>query len=668
MRTKLGLWIAAIVAVLSFTLLTTTSWADEEGSADADHDGTPDGAKPAETDGDAPDKEPDAAGSAAKPGDADGDGTPDDKEAAGSAAADQAGSAAGAPGDADGSGTPDDKEAAGSAAAGGPKPGDADGDGTPDAQDTDDDNDGIPDAQDGGGAVADDPADEGTAADLDKDNDGTPDAQEEDYDPEDPPTDPWDEDGDGVVEEDERELRAESEAAFADIPDDVDDNALEAREAGDDGESETELVPSLDVETFRKLVRIAKRIVLAKMEHKIAHKTAKKMQTFSLVILAFSGLGIFLLLMPLGLKKKYPNQMGLLFKYSALAAFVFIVTVNMFGGVIYGFRFVQTAMSSYTNPATAIAGGTFDTLDENADDYIVMGKELFAPTLDQMKHHPDEQPAVLLLENGLKVVKDAKVFLSIAKLFKRLDFVFGILPIVLMAVTLLLFVLAIKPTLVEIVKLPAQAAAGAEAAGKDVMKKSMTRVIGELKATVCTIGILVVLTLLSGTILGFVVKPAIGALLEYFALAVSYLQFADGASSGLVFMALFGVILFLVLNLASLILSMAFFLGKSQKIFQAKFNHGVPLGTHVRFFKWGTPSVLLVQLFPLGFVIAAGAFLGWLNDSSREGVVDAEVVPWTKIMLSGPLSLVFGYLILFWAVRGVKAIKFLATYKIPKQK
>jgi len=647
MRTKLGLWIAAIVAVLSFTLLlTTTSWADDD---DGD-------AKPADADGDG------------KPGDADGDGTPDDKAAGSAAAADgdnEAGSAAGAPGDADGGGTPDDKEAAGSAAASGPKPGDADGDGTPDAQDTDDDNDGIPDDKEAAtGAVADDPADEGTAADLDKDNDGTPDAQEEDYDPEDPPTDPWDEDGDGVVEEDERALRAESEAAFADIPDDVDDDALEARGANED----TELVPSLDVETFRKLVRIAKRIVLSKMEKKIAHKTAKKMQTFSLVILAFSGLGIFLLLMPLGLKKKFPNQLGLLFKYSALAAFVFVVTVNMFGGVIYGFRFVQTAMSSYTNPATAIAGGTFDTLDENADDYIVMGKELFAPTLDQMKHHPDEQPAVLLLENGLKVVKDAKVFLSIAKLFKRLDFVFGILPIVLMAVTLLLFVFAIKPTLVEIVKLPAQAAAGAEAAGKDVMKRSMARVIGELKATVCTIGILVVLTLLSGTILGFVVKPAIGALLEYFALAVSYLQFADGASSGLVFMALFGVILFLVLNLASLILSMAFFLGKSQKIFQAKFNHGVPLGTHVRFFKWGTPSVLLVQLFPLGFVIAAGAFLGWLNDSSREGVVDAEVVPWTKIMLSGPLSLVFGYLILFWAVRGVKAIKFLATYKIPKQK
>ncbi|MCX5742597.1 MAG: hypothetical protein NT062_08885 [Proteobacteria bacterium] len=501
---------------------------------------------------------------------------------------------------------------------------------------------------------------EGTTADLDKDGDGVVDTAEEGYDPEDPPTDPWDEDGDGTVEPDEVALRAESEAAFKDIPDDVDDAALEAR-------SElTELMPSIDVETFRKLVRIAKKIVLAKMEKKIAIKSAKKMQTFSLIVVGCSGLGVLLLLMPLVLAKKYPGQGKLLLKYSALAALVFIVTVNMFGGVIYGFRTVQTAMSSYTNPATAIAGGTFDTLDDNADTYITTGKELFAPTLDQMKMHPDEQPAVLLLENGMKVVKDAKVFLSIAKLFKKVNFIFSILPIVLIGLTLILFILAIRPTLTEIVKLPAQAASGVQAAGKDVMARSFARVVGELKATILTIGVLVVLTLLSGTMLGMIVKPAIAALLEYFALSISYLQFAKGASSGLVFMALFAVILFLVLNLATLILSMAFFLGKSQKIFQARFNHGTPLADHARFFKWGVPATLLVQVFPLGFVILASKVLAWINDSSREGILDAEQVSWSKIMLMGPLFLVIGFIVTFWAVRGLKAIKFLATYKIPK--
>ena len=90
------------------------------------------------------------------------------------------------------------------------------------------------------------------------------------------------------------------------------------------------------------------------------------------------------------------------------------------------------------------------------------------------------------------------------------------------------------------------------------------------------------LTLLSAFVLGRVVGPALDALLGYFALAVSYLQFVQGASSGLVFMALFGVILFLVLNLATLILSMSFFLGKTQKIFQQRFNDGTPIETHKR--------------------------------------------------------------------------------------
>ncbi|MBA3539629.1 MAG: hypothetical protein H0T79_08355 [Deltaproteobacteria bacterium] len=576
---------------------------------------------------------------------------------------DKAGSAEPAPatpGDSDGDGKPDEAAPAADKNGDG-KPdvaGDADHDGKPDVA-GDADHDGKPDVAPVGAPDDGDKDHDGKVdQDGDLDNDGVKDTEEAGYDPEDPPTDPFDEDGDGVVEPDEVAMREENNALFKDIPDDVDDAALEGRS------EDSELTPSITVEDFRKLVRITKKIVLDKMEKKIAHKSAQKMQKFSLIVVGFSALGLLLLLMPLALGKKYPGQGALLFKYSALAALVFIVTVNMFGGVIYGFRIVQGAMSSYTNPSTAIAAGTFDTLDDNADSYVTTGKELFGPSLDQMKKDPDAQPAAILIENGMKVVQDAKVFMSIAKLFKKVDFIFGILPIVLMAVTLLLFVLAIRPTLTEIVKLPAAAAAGNATAGKDVMKKSMGRVIGELKATVCTIGILIVLTLISGAILGQIVKPAIGALLEYFSLAVSYLQFVEGASSGMVFMTLFGVILFLILNLATLILSMAFFLGKSQKIFQQRFNEGTPLATHTRFFKWGVPSVLLVQVFPLLFVIVAGKGLAWLNDSSREGILDAEKVSWSKILLSGPLFLVVAFIILFWAVRGLKAIKFLATYKV----
>jgi hypothetical protein len=479
------------------------------------------------------------------------------------------------------------------------------------------------------------------------------DADEEDH------TALFDPDGDG---KEDPELKKEYEDAFKGIPAEIDtaavDKELDARA------EDAELKPSMTVEQFRAVVRVVKKVVLTRMENKMEKSSAKKMAQFSMFIFFFSLGGLLLLALPLVMAKKYPGKMGVMFKYSALAAVTFFVTVNLFGGVLMGMRTVQGSLGSLTNPSLAIAAGTFDTLDRNAEDYITMGKELFAPTLEQLRNNSDEQPSVALIENGQKIVKDAKVFVSVAKMFKKVDFIFKILPIILFLVTMILFGLAIRPTLTEIIKLPMRAAAGEVGVGRETTKRAMRRVWGELLATICTIGVLTVLTLLSAFVLGQIVGPALDALLNYFSLAVSYLQFVEGASSGTVFLTLFGVILFLVFNLATLILSMSFFLGKSQKIFQQKFNDGVPIATHARFFKWGALSVVWVQLFPLLFAIVAGKLLLEINDRIMSGVTDADAVPWGKLMLAGPLFLVVGFALLFWAVRGFKAIRFLQAYKV----
>ena len=576
----------------------------------------------------------------------------DDKPAA-AAADDKPEAPAAADNDANDDGKPDT-----------PVAGDADGDGTPDAADKDDDNDGVPDDKEAAAPSGDSDGDGMSDADEKKDSDGDgvsdgDEAAASAGDDDDVPYNKFDLDGDGKSD---AALEQEWKETMGDYSAKLDEDAIDA--ALDARPEDAELAPSMTPEQFQKVVALVKKIVLDKMEKKMAKKSAEKMAKFSLGIFIVSLLGFGLLLMPLFLQKKYPGKGKLLFKYSALAAVTFFVTVNLFGGVLFGMKTVQGALGSATNPQLAIAAGTFDTLHDNAEDYIVMGKELFVPTLMALEGNSEEQPAVLLLQNGMKVVEDAKVFMAVGKMFKKIDFVFGVLPIVLFLVTMLLFALSIRPTLTEIIKLPLRAASGDAGVGKATTRNAMKRVWGELLATLCTVGVLTVLTIVSAFILGKIVQPALDALLGYFSLAVTYLQFVEGASSGVVFLTLFAVILFLALNLATLILSMSFFLGKCQKIFQARFNDGTPVAKHKRFFKWGVPAVLAVQLFPLLFVIVAEKALDKINASLLEGIKDADAVPWVKIMLAGPFFLVLAYALIFWGARGFKAIGFLMSYQV----
>src|SRR5262249_34709452 len=151
---------------------------------------------------------------------------------------------------------------------------------------------------------------------------------------------------------------------------------------------------------------------LTKLETKIEVKSARRMVKIATIIFFVSLAGVLLLAMPLVLAKKYPGKGGMLFKYSALAAVTFFITVNLFGGVAVGFRSAQAALGKLTNPQVKIAEGFFDSLDKEADELKGIAPQLLAPTLYQLQNS-DEQPTVALLENGQKLIKDAHVFVTI---------------------------------------------------------------------------------------------------------------------------------------------------------------------------------------------------------------------------------------------------------------
>ena len=427
--------------------------------------------------------------------------------------------------------------------------------------------------------------------------------------------------------------------------------------------SEDSAAPAITAEQLRTAIRAAKAKVLPKLEAKIEIKSARRMATISKLIFGFSLAGVLLLGMPLFLRRRYPGQGAKLFKYSALAAVTFVVTVNLFGVIALGFRSAQAALARQTNPQLKIAEGFFDGLDDNADEMASMGGQLIGPTLYQLQAS-DEQPTVLLLENGQKLIGDARVFVSIAHLFKKLDFIFALLPIVLLLLTLALFVRSIWPTLLEIIRLPAAAASGS-ASGRDVIRRALRRVLAEVLVTLCTVGVLFAITILASAILGYVVKPALYSILEFFGTAIVYLQVVPDASSGLIFDSLFGVILFLGLNLVAIIVAMSMYLGKAQRVFQRRFHDHQPLRAHARFWKWGTISVLVAQLVPLVYMVFAAWALDKIENHLIGGADDPTKIPWAAVMLVGPLFLVVGFALVMWASRALRAIRFLATYKVP---
>ncbi len=423
--------------------------------------------------------------------------------------------------------------------------------------------------------------------------------------------------------------------------------------------------PPLSAERMRAMVSVARTKVLDRLERNMDAKSSARMSKIAMLIRWFSLLGLLLLAMPLVLRKRYPGQGAQLFKYSALAAGTFVLIVNLFGLVVVGYRTTAAALGTATNPQLHIASGFFDVLDAQAETYQVLGNSLFGPTLEQLQSDTDEQPAAVLIENGQQLIKDASVFVTIARTFKKLDFLFAMVPTVMLAITMLLFILAIKPTLLEIIALPAAAAAGTSS-GQAVVHRALRRVGGELVATICTVGVLVVLTLVAGAVLSRVVGPALDALIAYFTASVLYLESVPGAASGPVFVAMISVVVFLALNLVAVIATMVLFLGKAQQIFQRKFNDGVALRDHLRFWKWGPVAVLVALLVPWLFVVVADKSLDAINNKLGDGAATVADVPWTTIMYVGAAFLVIGFLVTFWALRGVRAIAFLARYKVPK--
>jgi hypothetical protein len=418
---------------------------------------------------------------------------------------------------------------------------------------------------------------------------------------------------------------------------------------------------------LRQFVQEIRARVLGKITAKIQAKQEEKLDRMAAIISVLALSGVFLLFMPFHLRRRYPGRMGHHFKYSALAALLFFLTVVLFSFVLFAMRGAQTALGEYTNPQVRLVSSTFDLIENKAEDMAEVGPLLIEPTLQSLNEETDSPVLVIMLENIQKLKNDVSVFTSVGRFVKKLDWLFGMLPILFTGLAMILFARMAWPTLAEIIRLPESAAEGRRGAVGHAVRLTLRSVWAEAKATLCVVGVLLALTLLAAFLLGFVLEPAIEIFMAYLAVAFLYIQVDANASSFWILFSLMGSVLFLVLNLAVIVLTTLFFLAKSQKILQGRFRKGVPLGIHRRFWRWGTLGAIWAQLLPVLYIAVAVKAIGWFVEKSAERFLDPQNPAdsnWPFVLASGPALFLVTFLLIFWIGRGVSALRFLATYKV----
>jgi hypothetical protein len=476
-----------------------------------------------------------------------------------------------------------------------------------------------------------------------------------------------DQEGEAADRAEAAEVAAE---ALAEGEDPVASGPVDFDPDGDMVDASGEVVPKEPkayAEYLRRNIAKVREPVMQKVRDKILAKQSSSVGRVIGLLSWLSLAGLLLLLAPLVLARKYPGKGPLLWKSSAIAAVTFVVAVNLFVGALLLVRGAQTVAGQFVNPQVGLVNGALDTLDHKAEDFTAV-RNFLQPTINQLQGGEVADVPVALLNNASKFQGQVEVFQTIKGHFKKVGWLMGYLPIVLTLVALVLFALAARPVLSEIVKLPARAAGGDPEAIRSVVRSTFRRIGQEFLTALCFIGVLLLVTMISGFALTQALEPVMNTLLNTIMIAFLYVQLPD-ISAGLVTFAVLGALVFLVLTVAAYVLGSALFLGKAQKIFQRRFVERVPLASHEPFWLWGSASLMAVFTIPVVFMVLASVGIeAWVDSIPDDLDVAGVTRVLEQVMTWVPVILVVGYLVFFWAGRGVKALGFLKSYPVVPRK
>ncbi len=437
---------------------------------------------------------------------------------------------------------------------------------------------------------------------------------------------------------------------------------------------------------LREWLDIARSKVVKVLQDKEHAAQKKSFERILVVLVIVAAVGFFaVLLMPLFLKKKFPDRMGLLWKASAIAAVTFAVTVLLLGAALLAMRTVQGAVAtSSTSPKMKIAEGAFEVLRQ--DDYVEGFSDLSKERLDFIKGplkaivteeegaaRPEDYAAFVayvaahwaeilqepelkhLAKNANTLKSQTATFKSVIGFYKKVDWLMGLVPIVLAVLAVLLYLLPLRETLVDIASAPARAAQGT-GSSSGMLEKATGTVTAEMKSLLPFLALILIFLPLTGIFLALAVTPLVELVLGFSFITMFYILFTE-ASSFALYASLGSAIVLLVTCIAIYILAMVFFIGTVRKILRSKFHYGHTFAEYKRFWIIGSLAVIGVMLFPVVYVNIVGyiAVEVWEPDLDVLSAMDMVMIPLPALVL---------FPILFWAVRGLKALKFIKGYPV----
>jgi len=411
---------------------------------------------------------------------------------------------------------------------------------------------------------------------------------------------------------------------------------------------------------------------------------ARGLGKFWVAVFLLAGLGfIVVLLLPLLLAKRYPDRGGAFWRSSALAAVVFVVAVAALAGALTAMRSAQGLVAEQTSPKVKSTHAAFKALqsrsalggfsalsqagvdffkhplvslaepvvnDEHKDLAAVLPAYFAAHWIDQLS-----KPQVRRLRQDApsqsSIQGHTAAFASSMRFYKRVDWLLGVLPVILALLAVLLYLAPMRRTLVDIAVGPANASGETSRSTKDV-------ILAEAKSAVPFIGCVIVLIPLVGALLSVAVSPLTKTLFANAILSVFYVA-TSNASSFTVFAATMSVIVLLLLCVATYVAAVTGVLGTVRRIFYSVEHHGRGLGEFASFWKWGGLSLLLLLLFPLVFAFGV--------EFAYHQHVGSPTLPVQGAALTTvPVVAVLLFPLVFWAARGFKALGFLHRYSVPE--